>query len=52
MGTACSTHGKDEKCIQHFSRNPEGNKPSEMPKCRWEDGIKTGLAEINWVRVG
>jgi hypothetical protein len=33
MGTACSTHGRDEKYIV-LVRKPEG------PRHRWEDSIK------------
>jgi hypothetical protein len=27
---------------------PEGKRPLERPKCRWEDGIKMELTEIGW----
>jgi hypothetical protein len=27
---------------------PEGKRPSERPRCRWEDNIKMGLREIGW----
>jgi hypothetical protein len=27
---------------------PQGKKPLERPKCRWEDGIKTDLGQIGW----
>jgi len=30
-------HGK---CIQNFGRKPEGKKPSERSRRRWEDNIK------------
>jgi hypothetical protein len=29
-------------------RKPEGKRPLERPRRRWEDGIKTGLREIDW----
>jgi hypothetical protein len=27
---------------------PEGKRPLEKPRCRWEDVIKMGLREIGW----
>jgi hypothetical protein len=27
---------------------PEGKRPPERPRCRWEDGIKMDLREIGW----
>jgi hypothetical protein len=27
---------------------PEGKRPLEMPRRRWEDGIKMDLREIGW----
>jgi hypothetical protein len=34
---SCSTHGKDEKCIQNFGRKPERKRPFGIPRRRWED---------------
>jgi hypothetical protein len=31
---------------------PEGKRPLEGPRRRWEDGIKIGLSEIGWGRCG
>jgi hypothetical protein len=28
--------------------NPEGKKPREKPKCRWEDNISMEVREIRW----
>jgi hypothetical protein len=28
--------------------NPEGKRPLERPRCRWENGIKMDLREIGW----
>jgi hypothetical protein len=28
--------------------NPEGKRPLERPRRRWEDGIKMDLREIGW----
>jgi hypothetical protein len=30
---------------------PEGKRPLERPRRRWEDGIKTNLREIGWGSV-
>jgi hypothetical protein len=27
---------------------PEGRRPLERPRCRWEDNIKMGLREVGW----
>jgi hypothetical protein len=27
---------------------PEGKRPLERPRCRWEDGIRMDLREIGW----
>jgi hypothetical protein len=27
---------------------PEGKRPLERPRCRWEDGVKMDLREIGW----
>jgi hypothetical protein len=27
---------------------PEGKRPLERPRCRWEDGIKMDIEEIGW----
>jgi hypothetical protein len=39
-GGACSTHGRDEKCIQS-----EGNRPLGRPRRRWEDNNRTDLSD-------
>jgi hypothetical protein len=31
---------------------PEGKRPLERPRCRWEDGIKMHLREIGWGEGG
>jgi hypothetical protein len=35
---------------------PEGNRPQERPRCRWEDNIKTDLQEVgcggmDWIEL-
>jgi hypothetical protein len=43
MNEACSTHGRDEKCIQYFGRKTLGNRPLEKHRRIWEDNIKIDL---------
>jgi hypothetical protein len=28
--------------------NPEGKRPLGRPRCRWEDGIRMDIGEIDW----
>jgi len=51
----CSTHGRDEKCIQTLVGIPEG-RPLGRPRRRWKDKMKVYLKEIGcvnmkWVQV-
>jgi hypothetical protein len=32
--------------------NPEGRRPLERPRRRWEDNIKTDLREVGWAGGG
>jgi hypothetical protein len=48
LGRACGTHGRGEKRVQVFGGKPEGKRPLERPRRRWEDGIKMDLGEIGW----
>jgi hypothetical protein len=52
MGGACSTHGRDEKCIKTSVRKPEGKRPHGRPQSRQEDNIKMDLREIRGDDVG
>jgi hypothetical protein len=38
----------EERCIQGFSGKPEGRRPLERPRRRWEDNIKMDLREVGW----
>jgi hypothetical protein len=51
MGGICSTHGDDEKCIQHLVRKPERKRPPERSRHRWEDNIWMDLREVGWESV-
>jgi hypothetical protein len=48
MGGACSTHGKDEKCVQDFCLKTSRKRAVGRPSRRWEDNIKTDLKERGW----
>jgi hypothetical protein len=41
-----------EKRLQGFGGKPEGKRPLQRPRCRWEDGIKMDLREIGWGLCG
>jgi hypothetical protein len=56
IGGACSTHGRDEKCIQNISRKTWKTRQLWRPKHRWEDNIKTNLTErerecVYWIHL-
>jgi hypothetical protein len=42
MGRECSTHGERKNAYRAFMGNPEGKRPLEGPRHRWED-IKMGV---------
>jgi hypothetical protein len=46
MGRACSTYGKENKCIQGLVGKPEGKRPLGRPRRRWEDNIKKDIQEV------
>jgi hypothetical protein len=46
VGGECGTHGRGEKRVQVLMGRPEGKRPLERPRRRWEDGIKMDLREI------
>jgi hypothetical protein len=43
VGGACGMHGRGKKRVQGFGGKPEGKRPLERPRHRWEDGIKMDL---------
>jgi hypothetical protein len=45
MGAARSTHGTYEKCIEDLGK-PEGKRPIERRRRRWENNIRMNLKEI------
>ena len=46
MGGACSVYGGEDRCIQGLVGKPEGKRPLERHKCRWEDNIKMDIQEV------
>jgi hypothetical protein len=42
--------GEGRNVYRDLAGKPEGKRPLERPRCRWEDGIKMDLREIgrNW----
>jgi hypothetical protein len=56
VGRACGTHGIGEKRVQGFGGKPEGKRPLERPRRRWENGIKmdlreTGRGSVEWIHL-
>jgi hypothetical protein len=43
MGRPCSTHGRDEKCIQNFGWVTDGRRLLRRPGRTWEDNIRMDL---------
>jgi hypothetical protein len=48
MGGACSTYGKSIGAYRVLVGKPEGRRPLERPRLRWEDNIKMDLREVEW----
>jgi hypothetical protein len=46
LGRACNTHGEKGNAYRVFVGKPEGKRPLERPRRKWEDNIKTDLKEI------
>jgi hypothetical protein len=52
MSASCSTHVRDEKCIQNF----DWKILREEVTCRWEDNIRMDLRErrcvgVDWIHL-
>jgi len=39
---------RQERCIQGLVGRPEGNRPLERHRCKWEYHIKIDLQEVRW----
>ena len=48
MGRARSTYGESRGACRVVVGKPEGRRPLERPKSRWEDNIKMDLREVVW----
>jgi hypothetical protein len=54
VGGTCGTHGRGVYRV--LVAKPEGKRPPERPRRRWEDNIKLELREVgldgaNWIRL-
>jgi hypothetical protein len=52
MGSACSTHGSEEECIQDFGGNARRKETTGKTQTWVEDNVKMRLREIGWGVVG
>jgi hypothetical protein len=55
VGGTCGTHGEGRGIYRVLVGRPEGKRPLEIPRRRWEDNIKMDLREIgisgaNWIQ--
>jgi len=46
MGMACSAYGGGERCVQGFGGEPEGKRPLERPRRRWDYNMNMELQEV------
>ena len=46
MGGSCSVYGERRSVYRILVEIPEGKRPLERPKRRWEDNIKMDLQEV------
>jgi hypothetical protein len=48
LGRTCSTYGERRGACRDLVGKPEGRRPLERPRRRWEDNIKIDLREVGW----
>jgi hypothetical protein len=48
MGRACGTYGERRGAYRALVGKPEGRRPLERPRHRWEDNIKMDLRKVGW----
>jgi hypothetical protein len=48
MGGACSTYVRKESAYRVLVGRPEGRRPLERSRHRWDDNIKMDLQELGW----
>jgi hypothetical protein len=51
MGGAYNMNERDKKCHTILIEEPEGKRPLNRTRLRWEDNIKTNLKKILWEGV-
>ena len=56
MGGACSAYGERRGVYRVFMVKPEGKRPFEIHRRRWEDNIKIELQEVgcegmDWIEL-
>jgi hypothetical protein len=47
-GRACSTYGEKRGAYRILVGRPEGRRPLERPRLRWDDNIKMDLQDVGW----
>jgi hypothetical protein len=59
MGGACSTYGEKRGAYRILVGRPEGRRPLDRPRRRWEDNIKMDIQDwdgvmtgLSWLRIG
>jgi hypothetical protein len=48
MGRTCSTHETERSECRVLVGTPEGRRPLERPRFRWEHNIKINLRNVGW----
>jgi hypothetical protein len=48
MSGACSSDWGGERRVRGLVGKPEEKRPLGIPKCKWEDNIKTDLQEVGY----
>jgi hypothetical protein len=51
MGRACGSYGRGEEVYKVLVGKPEGKRPLERPRHRWDEGVRMDLTEIGWRSV-
>jgi hypothetical protein len=56
VGGTCGTHGYERVVYRVLVERPEGKRPLERPRRRWDDNIKMDLRKIvidgtNWIQL-
>ena len=48
MGRACSTNGESRGAYRFLVGKPEGRRPLERSRPKWEENIKMDVREVGW----